>query len=83
MDKEFLHKVLGQIVYETKLDHDKKKIITPFHTTLSFSFFSVYSSPFPPFFKHCRDVYGLNRSEINYAWKEYKKILTYKIENGL
>lgn len=79
MNKKFLDKVLDQIVSETKIDHDKKKI---FFSFFSFSFSSsLLLILFPFFSKHCRNVYGLNDDEVEYVWKEYRNIIIYKI-NG-
>jgi hypothetical protein len=84
MDNKFLHRVLDQLVYETRIDHDEKKI---FFSFFSFSFFlislsSLFASFFPFFSHHCRDIYGLNEQEIDYVWEEYRNIIIYKIENG-
>ena len=87
MDKKFLDKVLDQIVSETEIDYEKGIIHFPFINRSLFA--SVFSPSFPPslslhFFKHCRDVYGLNDEEIEYVWKEYKRIIKDKINsNGL
>ena len=82
MDKRFLDKVIDQIVSETKIDYrGRGKIFTPFLPSFyPLSFYSHRSN----FFKHCRDVYGLNDDEIEYVWKEYKQIIKDKIDsNGL
>ena len=42
--------------------------------------FSHFSSLL--FFKHCREVYGLNDDEIEYVWKEYRKIIKDKLKNN-
>jgi hypothetical protein len=70
MDKKFLNKVVDQIVSETKIEH--KKVSFPFPFSFSLPFFS----PLPPlplsdFIHHCKEVYGLNRDETNYVYKEY------------
>ena len=93
MDKRFLDKVLDQLVYETRIDYDRKVIKTPLLSSSyssnfplhSFSrFFSIDLSPFvtrplPSFTKHCKGVYGLNGDEIEYVWEEYKRIIKDKI----
>ena len=88
MDYKFLNKVVGQLVYETRVDYDRKVIETPFFHSFLSSLPPVLSpSPsFPLFsyYKHCKTVYGLNDNEIEYVWKEYKQIIKDKINsNGL
>ena len=84
MDKKFLNKVLNHIVRETRIDHDKKEIYFPFYSSPFFYFPHFPISHFHFLFhfltNHCRDVYGLNEEEIDYVWKEYKKIITDKID---
>ena len=83
MDYKFLNKVIDQIVYETRIDYDRKVIGTPLHPIpfrpplLSHSlFFSLIFS------RHCKGVYGLNEQEIDYVWEEYRNIVLYKIKNN-
>jgi hypothetical protein len=80
MDNKFLHKVVDQIVRETRIDYDRKVIETPFSLT-SYPFlapsFSLSSFSF-----HCRDVYGLNYEEMEYVWVEYREIIKDKIKNN-
>ena len=87
MDKKFLHKVLDQIVSETRIDYDgeKGRMYTPltfpsFLTSLTvFDLFSsLYSSSkyvFTFFSDHCKNVYCLNKKETEYVWEEYKHII--------
>ena len=91
MDKKFLDKVVDQLVYETEIDYESKRFDPPFTRP---SFFPPHLSSIPfttinrldshspliPFIIHCRDVYGLNDDEIEYVWKEYKKIILDKID---
>ncbi len=86
MDKKYLHRVLDQIVSETKIDLDEKKVYftfspSPFFFLFPDVFFSSFSF-FPFFFDHCRDIYGLNDDEIDYVWDEYKEIILDKIESN-
>ena len=84
MDKKFLHKVLDQIVNETRIDYDGEK--GRMYTPLTFPSFSspLFLRRFPPlsFIIHCGEVYGLNKEEVGYVWKEYRKIIKDKINNG-
>ena len=85
MENNYLDKVLGQIVSETKIDYrGRGKIFTPFNPfhlspTHFSSHFSFYRSLFT---KHCNEVYGLNEQEIEYVWGEYKDIINDKVNNG-
>lgn len=83
MDKKFLNKVVDQIVYETEIDYDEKKVYLPFFI----SHFPSHLFPYllleqlPQFYTHCESVYGLNDLEIKYVWKKYKKIILDKIDS--
>ena len=89
MDNKFLHKVVDQILSETRIDYrGKGKIFTPFSLP---SLFSLLLSPLPSplpssyrsnFFNHCKDVYGLNNEESKYVWEEYKRIIKDKINSN-
>ncbi len=89
MDKKFLNKVVSQIVSETRIDHYKYYVYSPFappYTSLIFLAppFSFSTLSFVPdlFIKHCEYVYGLNKGEIEYVWNEYKQIIKEKLNNG-
>jgi hypothetical protein len=93
MDKNFLDKVVNQIVSETNIDHDKEEINFPFpirfpfFLPLSFFFFTsdLFFSNFSEytfFIKHCEEIYGLNKKEIRYVRVEYKEIIINKVNNG-
>ncbi len=90
MDKKFLHKVLDQIVNETRIDYENERVYTPFlpHSLFSSSFFlrfGLYSRPYPTpveVYDHCKNVYGLTRKEIKYVWQNYVIIIKDKIEKG-
>jgi len=91
MDYKFLHRVLDQLVYETEIDYESKRFDPPFTRP---SFFPPHLSSIPfttinridshspliPFIIHCREIYGLNDDEMDYVWKEYKKIILDKID---
>ena len=80
MDKRFLNKVVDQIVNETTIDHDEERFLPPF-TPPHHSLFFVSSlspfSPYPSFIIHCREVYGLNKEEIDYVWDKYILLIKY------
>ena len=81
MDKKFLNKVLDQIVYETRIDYDRKVIGTPLHPIPFHILSPTFIRPTSPliFSRHCKGVYGLNEQEIDYVWEEYRNIVLYKI----
>lgn len=84
MDKKFLNKVVDQIVSETKIDYDRKEIVTPLHP-IPLTYNSTTHNPLPLtsfFSRHCRDVYGLNEQEIEYVWGVYSDDIRYKIKNN-
>ena len=89
MNKEYLNKVLDQLVGETRIDYDNYMVLYPFTQPITFnkSFYllsvsnlfttHVPSSPllFLHFINHCIDVYGLNKEEIEYVWDRYREII--------
>tara|TARA_R110000824_G_scaffold183039_10_gene364055 strand:- start:477 stop:734 length:258 start_codon:yes stop_codon:yes gene_type:complete len=84
MDKKYLNKVVEQMVSESKMGHDKSVMDTPFYTSFPTHLFFVQSTTFLPttFSTHCREVYGLNKEETRYTWKEYTDIIKDKIEDN-
>ncbi len=93
MDYKFLHRVIDQLVYETKIDFDEKKIYFPFsYSSFSLSFVLSFSSFLSPsnffitsssyFVDHCREIYGLTDDEVGYVFEEYKDIIKDKIESN-
>ena len=78
MDNKFLHKVVDQIVSETRIDYGRKVIETPFRS-YPFSIFLLLVVVPRLFSIHCKEVYGLNGDEIEYVWKEYIQIIKDKI----
>ena len=86
MDYKFLHRVLDQIVNETRIDRDKWEVYLPFLPYLSYSlsifFYFFHTRPSLSFTKHCQDVYGLNEQETEYVWREYKMKIYNIINNG-
>lgn len=77
MDKRFLDKVVDQIVYETRMDHDEGRMYTPFSSFIvPLSYFLSSSFFDKAFSKHCKNVYGLKGyKEVKYVWKKYKEII--------
>ncbi len=82
MDKKFLHKVVDQIISETRIDYGRKVIETPFTSPSYLNPFLALVYILPSFSFHCKDVYGLNYEEMEYVWKEYRDIIKDKIENN-
>jgi len=98
MDKEYINKVLDQLVSETIMGNDYKgdevwvwrNIFVPFsYVNISFQSFlpgPLSTSRFPPlyilFTQHCEEVYGLNKEETEYVWDEYIKVIRDKIEDN-
>ena len=82
MNKEFLNKVVGHIVKETRMDYVQKTIITPFWYDYFFSSLlssSFLSFPFSSFTLHCEEIYSLNEQEIKYVYEEYRNTIKDKI----
>ena len=95
MDKKFLNKVVDQIVRETIIS--KRRSITGIRTPFSQRTFSAHDfsqgndlhtkysdvSALSHYFStHCQDVYGLDDTEISYAFQKYRNIVMLKI-NGV
>ncbi len=80
MNKDYLNKVVNQLVNETTIDGDG--VSTPF-SPHSFSpyFLSPFSSLFPPtyFSEFVINYYGLTEEEIKYVWEQYRNIIKDKI----
>ena len=83
MENKYLDKVVEQIVNETRIDRDERRIYTPFsfmsggEMKLSIWNYSHLDLDFPPhyFDHHCKEVYGLNEDEISYVWTNYQRII--------
>jgi hypothetical protein len=72
VDYKFLHKVIDQIISETRID-DKGLVHTPF-TPSSPPFFLYLSRTHPLiFYNHCKGIYSLNEQETEYVWIKYKE----------
>ena len=89
MDNKYLEKILNYLVKGTKIYHEKETIYFPFRSCPNYSLlpqaytFPLFPSspplPFPPF---CKNQFGLTEEEIEYVWKEYRKIIKKKLKNG-
>jgi len=81
MNKKYLHRVIDQLVSETRMDHEEERLYTPFYSYIPYlpSHHFLLSSYRSPFTKHCNEVYGLNIEEIEYVWNEYREIVKDKI----
>jgi len=95
MDKKFLNKVVDQIVSETEIS--KRRSITEIRTPFSQRIFSAHdvsqgndlnsrysdvSALYHYFSIHCQNIYGLDSSEMVYAFQKYRNIIMLKI-NGV
>lgn len=95
MDNKFLDKVIYQIVSETRIE--KVNSVTTIHTPFSQRTFSSHEfsqgkdlnsrysdvkALYHYFSIHCQDIYGLDSSEMAYAFQKYRNIIMLKI-NGV
>tara|TARA_R110000868_G_scaffold309641_1_gene570918 strand:+ start:117 stop:395 length:279 start_codon:yes stop_codon:yes gene_type:complete len=84
--KKYLDKVVDLIVSDTIIDYDNDRIRSPFSLTTHQPTISLISHHllllpflFPPFFKYCKDTYGLTKPEIDYVWDQYRDIIKDKL----
>ena len=86
MDKKFLHKVIDQLVSETRIDGDQKRVFIPFAYpvwSVSYRYLHHYPSELRfNFNRHLSSVYGLTEQEIYYVWKKYENTIKDKIKNN-
>ena len=76
--KEFLDKVVSRLINETEIDYNKREMYIPFSVdnTLALSIDYIllpHIDKYPPFIRHCKNIYGLTNEECDYAWRQYKK----------
>jgi len=87
MDKKFLHKVVNQLVNETKIDYERERIdLTSSATRWSFPPLSTPAPVHLPsytFYNHCKDMYGLTIEETEYVWMQYRKVIKDKIKKTM
>ncbi len=90
MNNKFLDKVCDQIISETRIIDDKVYTspfslssipFTPFLNSLHFYLpTSLYFFFFSSFSSHCKEIYSLNKEEIEYVWEKYKVELIHKVK---
>jgi len=76
--KEYLDKVVSRLINETEIDYNKREVYMPFSVdnTLALSIDHIllpHIVKYPPFIRHCKNIYGLTNEECDYAWRQYKK----------
>jgi hypothetical protein len=86
VDHKFLNKVLEQIISESTIDYEMKKVYPPF--SYGYTSTSCFSTPtftpiiinmpidsrflYTPFQKHCEEVYSLkNKNDLLYIWTNF------------
>ena len=74
MNKDYLNKVVEQLVSETIIDGNI--VSTTFIPSFS-SFFHL--SPHTSFSEFVIDYYGLTEEEIKYVWEQYRNIINSRI----
>jgi len=92
-EDNYLDKVVNQLVDETTVNNDHRRIyfnFLPRTPVLHDLGPSIHTIPFPPstlilpmnhsyFIKHCKKIYGLTATEIIYVWDKYKSIIINKM----
>ena len=89
-NKKYIDKVIDHMVRDTEIDYENRRVIFSrfsYHfsfslspTFLPFSKFVSYPIlPSSPFYKYCRNQFGLTPKEIKYVWDKYKDIMLEKI----
>ena len=85
--KQFLDKVVEQLLRETEIDYEKRRINYPFfeNTTYSFQYTLPYSGPF---IRYCNNIFPLSKNEMRYVYEMYvgfldSKIRKYYVDNDI
>ena len=78
VQKKYLDKVVSRLINETEIDYNKREMYIPFSVdnTLALSIDHIllpHIVKYPPFIRHCKNIYGLTNEECDYAWRQYKK----------
>ena len=76
--KKYLDKVVEQLLRETDIDYEKRRINYPFFENTTYSF--QYTLPFSgPFIRYCESIFPLSENEMRYVYEMYVGILNSKI----
>ena len=76
--KKYLDKVVEQLLRETEIDYEKRRINYPFFKNTTYSF--LYSLPYSgPFIRYCENIFPLSKNEMRYVYEMYVGILNSKI----
>ena len=76
--KEYLDKVVEQLLRETDIDYEKWRVNYPFFENTTYSF--QYTLPFSgPFIRYCESIFPLSENEMRYVYEMYVGILNSKI----
>lgn len=76
--KEYLDKVVEQLLRETDIDYEKWRVNYPFFENTTYSF--QYTLPFSgPFIRYCESIFPLSNNEMRYVYEMYVGILDSKI----
>ena len=76
--KKYLDKVVEQLLRETDIDYEKRRINYPFFENTTYSF--QYTLPFSgPFIRYCESIFPLSNNEMRYVYEMYVGILNSKI----
>ena len=76
--KKYLDKVVEQLLRETDIDYEKRRINYPFFKNTTYSF--LYSLPYSgPFIRYCENIFPLSKNEMRYVYEMYVGILNSKI----
>jgi len=76
--KKYLDKVVEQLLRETEIDYEKRRINYPFFKNTTYSF--LYSLPYSgPFIRYCENIFPLSKNEMRYVYEMYVGILGSKI----
>ena len=76
--KKYLDKVVEQLLRETEIDYEKRRINYPFFENTTYSF--QYTLPFSgPFIRYCESIFPLSENEMRYVYEMYVGILNSKI----
>jgi len=85
-NNKYLDKVVGSLVRGTKIDYENDVVYSPFITLPKRAFYNHLLTrdniSIHGLFGYLFNTFGLTSDEILYVWKQYKKIILEKLENG-